>query len=112
MIKNILYNINFNRLFILVLLLFTFTNGFSQCPTVVNASQTFCNTQSPTIANLVATDNGNGVVWYATATSTTPLSSSVGLVNGAHYFADDNSVLLIVISPWAASCGKLIGSFS
>jgi len=91
MIKNILYNINFNRLFISVLLLFAFTNGFSQCPTVVNASQTFCNTQSPTVANLVATDNGNGVVWYATATSTTPLSSSAGLVNGAHYFADDNS---------------------
>ncbi|MEI7509301.1 MAG: hypothetical protein WCJ62_07535, partial [Flavobacterium sp.] len=57
----------------------------------MNATQTFCNTQSPTIANLVATNNGNGVVWYQTATSTTPLSSSFGLVDGGHYFADDSS---------------------
>ncbi len=40
--------------------------------------QTFCDIQffpsSPTIANLVATDNGGGVVWYDSATSTTPLA--------------------------------------
>ncbi len=70
----------------------TFTYG--QCPTVVSP-QTFCDIQffpaSPTIANLAATDNGGGIVWYATATSTTPLLNSIGLVTGTTYFADDNS---------------------
>ena len=72
-----------------------FTNlSYSQCPTVVSP-QTFCDIQffpsSPTIANLVATDNGGGIVWYATAVSTTPLLSGAGLVSGQSYFADDNT---------------------
>ncbi len=67
--------------------------GYSsaQCPTIADTTQSFCDIQSPTVANLQATSNGNGVVWYATATSTTPLSSSAGLVNNTTYFADDNS---------------------
>ena len=64
---------------------------FAQCPTVINSSQSFCDVQSPTVASLAATNNGNGVVWYATASSTTSLSNTVGLLNGEDYFADDNS---------------------
>jgi mucin-2 len=75
----------------LVALLFGLTTAWAQCPTVSNPNQSFCDLQSPTVASLVATPNGNGVQWYATATSTTPLSSSAGLVNGENYFADDNS---------------------
>ncbi len=91
MIKNILGKKKLNKFYLFFFLLLGLSKGFSQCPTVVNATQTFCNTQSSTIASLVATNNGNGVVWYATATSTTPLTSSTGLVNGEDYFADDNS---------------------
>ena len=64
---------------------------YSQCPTVTNVNQSFCDTQSPTIASLQAVDNGGGIRWYATATSTTALSSSAVLVNGEDYFADDNT---------------------
>lgn len=39
----------------------------------------------------MATDNGNGVVWYDTATSTEPLNNNAGLNNGEDYYADDNS---------------------
>ncbi|MBF6640316.1 hypothetical protein IVB69_02365, partial [Flavobacterium sp. J49] len=68
-------------------------NGFiySQCPTVTNTTQSFCDTQSPTVASLVATDNGGGIKWYATATSNTQLNNSTVLVNGEDYFADDNT---------------------
>ncbi|RAJ27746.1 gliding motility-associated-like protein [Gelidibacter algens] len=62
-----------------------------QCPIVVAPIQTFCDVETPTIANLSATNNGGGVIWYADATSTTPLSNSIGLVNGEDYYADDAS---------------------
>ncbi len=41
------------------------------------------------INDLSATNNGGGVFWYATATSTTRLSNSTGLINGEDYFADN-----------------------
>ncbi|WP_264520680.1 gliding motility-associated C-terminal domain-containing protein [Flavobacterium sp. N1994] len=83
---------NYFFYFLLLLCLFGHNNTvYSQCPTVTNANQSFCDTQSPTIASLVATDNGGGVKWYATATSTTALSSSTSLINGEDYFADDNT---------------------
>ncbi|MBO3098938.1 gliding motility-associated C-terminal domain-containing protein [Gelidibacter pelagius] len=66
-------------------------NSFGQCPTVTDPVQSFCDIDVPKIADLVATDNGGGIKWYSTATSTTPLSSTVGLANGNVYFADDNS---------------------
>ncbi len=77
----------------LLLLLFAMVGGlaFAQCPTVSNLNQSFCDLQSPTISSLAATPNGNGIGWYATATSTTSLSPTLGLVNGEDYFADDNS---------------------
>ena len=66
-------------------------NSFSQCPTVTNHNQSFCDVESPTVGNLVATANGNGVVWYDTATSTTPLSNAGGLISG-DYYADDRLI--------------------
>jgi mucin-2 len=86
--KKILYSFLF-------FVFFGFTSvSYSQCPTVVSP-QTFCDIQffpsSLTIANLVATDNGGGIVWYATAVSNTPLLNGAGLVSGQTYFADDNS---------------------
>ena len=78
--------------FALLLFLFGYNNlSYSQCPTVTNSNQSFCDTQSPTIASLIATNNGGGIKWYATASSITPLSTTTGLVNGGNYYVDDNS---------------------
>ncbi|SCY88921.1 gliding motility-associated C-terminal domain-containing protein [Flavobacterium caeni] len=74
-----------------LVLFLTVVCGFdanAQCPTVVNPNQSFCDINSPTVANLAATNNGGGVVWYAAATGGTPLSPAAGLVNGEDYFAD------------------------
>ncbi|HWR94841.1 MAG TPA: hypothetical protein VN192_06550, partial [Flavobacterium sp.] len=75
--------------FLKLLLLVVFTNASAQCPTVINNFQTFCNTQSPRVSSLVAVNNGGGIVWYTTPTSTTPLSNITGLVDGQTYYADD-----------------------
>jgi gliding motility-associated-like protein len=53
--------------------------------TIVNISQTFCESNYPTIENLAAT--GNGIVWYATQTSATPLLVTSPLMNGVAYWA-------------------------
>lgn len=53
--------------------------------TIVDISQTFCESDFPTIANLEAT--GNGIIWYATETSTTPMPDSTLLINGTAYWA-------------------------
>ncbi len=53
--------------------------------TIVNVSQTFCESDLATIANLTVT--GNGIVWYATQTDTTPLATTSLLINGASYWA-------------------------
>ena len=81
----------FFHIVLLLALLSQNNKAFSQCPTVSNAIQSFCDTQLPTVANLVATDNGGGIRWYANATGGTPLLSSVALINGQDYFADDNT---------------------
>jgi len=77
--------------FLFLCLLIDINQVYSQCPTVTNPTQSFCDSQSPTIASLSATDNGGGVKWYATSNSNTPLSNSTVLVNGEDYFADDNT---------------------
>ena len=83
---------NYFIYFVLLLCLFGYNNTvYSQCPTVTNSAQSFCDSQSPTVANLVATDNGGGIKWYATSNSTTALSNSTVLINGEDYFADDNT---------------------
>ncbi|MDD3003381.1 gliding motility-associated C-terminal domain-containing protein [Flavobacterium sp.] len=78
-----------------ILLLFVFFIGnnssFAQCPTVSNTNPSFCDIDSPKIANLQATDNGSGVAWFATTISTTPLPPSTELLNGQTYFLDNSS---------------------
>jgi hypothetical protein len=64
---------------------------YSQCPTVTNSAQSFCDTQSPTIGSLFAVNNGGGIRWYANALGGSALLNSVSLVNGEDYFADDNT---------------------
>ncbi len=53
--------------------------------------QSFCDIQSPTVADLQAIDNGSGIAWFATASSTTPLASGTGLINGEDYFLDNSA---------------------
>ena len=81
------------RLYIFALV-FTLIKSISlqaQCPLVLNHTQTFCDVETPSVGSLIAINQGNGVVWYATSTSMTPLSVSMGLINGEDYYADDNS---------------------
>ena len=54
-------------------------------PTTTNTTQTFCEINNPTVADLNA--SGNNVVWYDSATSTTPLNGTDALINGADYYA-------------------------
>ncbi len=78
-------------LILLVLIVSGIEGVFAQCPDVTITHQSFCDVESPTIANLVATDNGNGIVWYSSASSTVPLPVGTLLIHGATYYADDNS---------------------
>ncbi len=55
------------------LCLLSFSKSFAQCPTVENNSQTLCNVESLFVSDLEAIDNGGGVAWFDTATSTTTL---------------------------------------
>ena len=83
---------NYFTYVVLLISLFGYNDSvYSQCPTVTNGTQSFCDTQSPTVASLVATDNGGGIKWYANATGGAALSSSTSLINGEDYFADDNT---------------------
>ncbi|WP_143036874.1 hypothetical protein, partial [Aequorivita viscosa] len=78
--------------FFSVLFLMLFAGSFysySQCPSVTEPIQSFCNIPTPLIADLVATDNGGGVQWFATPTSQQPIASTVPLINGRTYYADD-----------------------
>jgi gliding motility-associated-like protein len=81
----------FAYLVLLVSLFGNINSLYSQCPTIINATQSFCDIQSPTIASLEATDQGGGIKWYANATGGTALLSSASLTNGEDYFADDNT---------------------
>src|SRR5438552_6179398 len=51
------------------------------------ATQTFCSSSNPTIANLVAT--GSNIQWYDAATAGNLLAGTTALVNGTHYFASE-----------------------
>lgn len=53
--------------------------------TINQVAQTFCESDFPTISNLAAT--GNGILWYATETSTEPLANTSLLINGTTYWA-------------------------
>jgi len=54
-------------------------------PSTSLSTQVFCDIDNPTVGDLAIT--GNGVQWYNTDSSTTPLNSSDALVNGEDYWA-------------------------
>ncbi|HRN99392.1 MAG TPA: hypothetical protein PLA69_08805, partial [Flavobacterium sp.] len=62
---------------------------YGQCPTVADTSQSFCDLQSPSVANLQAVDGGGGVAWFLSPTGGTALSPGAGLNNGTTYYADN-----------------------
>ncbi|MBF6608913.1 MAG: gliding motility-associated C-terminal domain-containing protein [Flavobacterium sp.] len=76
--------------FIMTLLLLP-TTAKAQCPTVTSPNQSFCDLESPVVSDLSAVNNGGGIVWYASATSTTPLSPTTGLNNNQVYYADSTN---------------------
>ncbi len=73
------------RTLLLSMFLFVWSlQGQTTCPTIDDPTQDFCesegtgnNFHKPRISDLVATDNGGGVVWYASATSAEALSSDL-----------------------------------
>lgn len=75
-------------LFLFALILFsgTFSTYGQACPTVEDPNQTFCDSESFQVSDLVASEPN--VVWYADATSTTPLRPTDLLVTGEVYYAD------------------------
>ncbi|WP_372793916.1 gliding motility-associated C-terminal domain-containing protein [Lutibacter sp.] len=54
-------------------------------PTTSETTQTFCEIENPTVANLTA--SGTGILWYDSETSTTPLNLTDALINGEDYWA-------------------------
>ncbi|GLB50119.1 gliding motility-associated C-terminal domain-containing protein [Neptunitalea lumnitzerae] len=76
---------------LLLLSVFGVEIGFSQCPTVVESTQSFCDTQDATISDLSAVDNGGGVQWYASPTSSAPLIGANSLQDGVTYYVDDTT---------------------
>jgi gliding motility-associated-like protein len=85
--------ITFYQLSVFLLLLFTYglSSVNAQCPTVTNSTQSLCDIESVLVGDLQAIDNGGGVVWYESATSTVPLSNATSLISGEDYYADDNT---------------------
>jgi gliding motility-associated-like protein len=60
----------------------------SPTPTGISP-QNFCEIDNPKLQQIVI--NGTSVLWYANATSTTPLSLNTPLVNGSTYFATQDN---------------------
>ena len=59
-------------------------------PTTTNASQSFCITNAPTIANIQV--NETNVVWYSTLTGGTVIAPTTALTNGVYYGAIKDAV--------------------
>ena len=57
---------------------------------IVNQIQTFCQTDTPTIANLIASNNNATLTlnWYESEDATTPLDSTVELTHNTTYYAE------------------------
>ncbi|MCF6181159.1 gliding motility-associated C-terminal domain-containing protein [Lutibacter sp.] len=54
-------------------------------PSTSTSSQVFCDIDNPTVGDLAIT--GNGILWYDTDTSTTPLNNTDALIDGEDYWA-------------------------
>ena len=50
-----------------------------------NANQSFCTSQNATVSDIVT--NGTNVIWYNSATNTTPLANTTLLTNNTTYYA-------------------------
>ena len=77
--------------FILLSITYGLSTVNAQCPTVINSLQSLCDVESVLVGDLEAIDNGGGIVWYETATSTVPLLNSQSLISGEDYYADDTT---------------------
>jgi hypothetical protein len=66
---------------------------WAQCPTVNDATPSFCDSQDPRVSNLNAfvTDGGAGIAWYADPVGGTALISTARLENGVKYYVDQTS---------------------
>ena len=85
--------------------------SFAQCPTTTSITQSFCDIQSPTVADLQAIDNGSGIAWFSTASSITPLAPGTGLINGEDYFLDNSAGdcgnrTAVIVSLYTAPIGQ------
>ena len=58
-------------------------------PTTTSSNQVFCEIDNATVASLSAT--GDGILWYDSETSTTPLNETDVLVDGEDYWATQTS---------------------
>ncbi len=67
-----------------------FLSVWAQCPTVNDATPSFCDTDSPRISmlNSSVTDGGSGIAWYANETGGSPLAGTTQLINGTTYYVD------------------------
>ncbi len=72
--------------------MWTSFSAFAQCPTISNPTPIICDASGFKFSDLdaLATDNGNGIVWYDSASGGSSFISSQ-LVAEDIYYADDNS---------------------
>ncbi|MFT3794218.1 gliding motility-associated C-terminal domain-containing protein [Flavobacterium sp.] len=84
---------NIQFLFFCLVFLAGMAQSSAQCPTITNANQSFCDTENPTIASLVATNNGGGIRWYPEINTPAAnfLLPSTALTDGEDYYVDDNT---------------------
>ena len=97
--KNLIIKFEVFKIRILLILFFVTNSIWSQCPTVLNNNQIFCDSDLATVGSLMAQDNGGGVVWYNSATGIVPLANFEPLQNGNIYYADNAS----------GSCAERVG---
>ncbi len=86
--------------FIKLFYLFMFISAqkaFTQCPslTLAQQNQDFCAASTPRVLHLIATNNGDDIVWYTEAIGGTALSANILLQNGSTYYAGSSSALCV-----------------
>lgn len=88
---NFLKKISLKSSVLLVCILALYTSGYGQCPTFTNTTQSFCNSQNPTLASLTYTNNGGGIKWFASASALPSafLPLSTPIISNSTFYADD-----------------------
>lgn len=85
---------NFHKclFFIILSLVGGFYSSAQSCPTLDtdNATQEFCDADTPRIRDLMATDGGDGIAWYANSMGGTPLTENIILQDGTTYYAGNS----------------------